>query len=134
MNIKHFLFLPAAALLAFAAAPGDWPFWRGVNVDGMGRGDAPLRWSDKENIAWKAAVPGKGHSSPVIWGDRIFLTTAVPTGKPAPAPAAEAAPAPPGPPGRGGRRPSGPQPEHKFEVLSYDRKSGKLLWEVVART
>ena len=46
----------------------------------MARGDAPLRWSDTERVAWKATVPGKGHSSPVVWGDRLFLTTAVPTG------------------------------------------------------
>ena len=59
---------------------GDWPHWRGPNDDGMARGDAPLHWSDKEHIAWKAAVPGRGFSSPVVWGDRIFVTTAVPTG------------------------------------------------------
>jgi len=78
----------------------------------MARGDAPLHWSDKENIGWKAAVPGRGHSSPVVWGDRIFVTTAVPTGRPASA---------------------GLQPEHKFMVLSFDRKTGKQLWEQVAR-
>jgi len=70
--------LPAALLLAAAltAADGDWPRWRGPNDNGMARGDAPLRWSDEEHIAWKAAVPGRGFSSPVVWGDRIFLTTA----------------------------------------------------------
>src|SRR5664279_2495567 len=65
----------------FAAdAPDAWPRWRGPEFNGVARGDAPLNWSDKEHVAWKAQVPGKGHSSPVIWGDRIFLTTAVPTG------------------------------------------------------
>src|SRR6185312_7091709 len=65
---------------AAAAADGDWPHWRGPNDDGMARGDAPLHWSAKEHIAWKESVPGRGFSSPVVWGDRIFLTTAVPTG------------------------------------------------------
>src|ERR1019366_1990837 len=71
--------LTVLALAAVSsAADGDWPHWRGPNDDGMARGDAPLRWSDGEHIAWKAAVPGRGHSSPVVWGDRIFVTTAVP--------------------------------------------------------
>ena len=73
----------------FAAdAPDAWPHWRGPEFNGVARGDAPLTWSDQDHIAWKVPVPGRGHSSPVIWGDRLFLTTAVPTGNaPAPAPA-----------------------------------------------
>ncbi len=122
------IFLLPALLLA-ADAPDGWPYWRGPNSDGMARGDAPLRWSDTEHIAWKAPVPGRGHSSPVVWGNQVFVTTAVPTGKP---PAASDSPAPDAPSGRRGR-PSGPQPEHKLLVLSFDRKSGKLLWEKVAR-
>ena len=75
-------------------------------------------------------MPGKGHSSPVIWGDRIFLTTAVPTGN---APAA--APANPAP--ASGRRGGfggggGPQAEQKLMVLAFDRKTGKQLWEKTA--
>src|ERR1035437_6836385 len=62
-----------------ADAPDAWPRWRGPEFNGVARGGAPLTWSDKDHIAWKAEVPGKGHSSPVIWGDRLFLTTAVPT-------------------------------------------------------
>jgi outer membrane protein assembly factor BamB len=106
--------LQAALVLVSAAfaADGDWPHWRGPNDDGMARGDAPLRWSDEEHIAWKAAVPGRGHSSPVLWADRIFLTTAVPVGD------------------ASGRS----LVEHKFTVLAYDRKTGKLIWEKVART
>jgi outer membrane protein assembly factor BamB len=77
----------------------------------MARGDAPLQWSDKERVAWKAHVPGRGHSSPVVWGERIFLTTAVPAGSAA----------------------GGAPPEHRFMVLAYERKTGKLLWEKVAR-
>jgi len=99
---------------ASTAAEGDWPAWRGPNWDGMARGDAPLRWSDTERVAWKATVPGKGHSSPVVWGDRLFLTTAVPTGS-----------------SSGDAR--GALTEHRFMVLAYERKTGRLLWERVAR-
>ena len=61
-------------------AAGDWPYWRGPAADGMAVGDAPLHWSDTQNVKWKTDIPGRGHSSPVIWGDRIFLTTAIKTG------------------------------------------------------
>ena len=66
--------------LTAAADASDWPRWRGPDNDGMARGDAPLHWSDREHIKWKAEIPGRGHSSPVIWGDRVFVTTSVPTG------------------------------------------------------
>src|ERR1044072_5259418 len=75
--------LVAGALVYAAGNSESWPHWRGPNDDGMAGGDAPLRWSDTEHIAWKATVPGHGNSSPVVWGDRIFVTTAVPSGKPA---------------------------------------------------
>src|SRR5678815_850659 len=69
----------ALLLLPCAFARGaEWPGWRGPKGDGHSEEkNVPTKWSDTENIAWKTAVPGKGHSSPVIWGDRIFLTTAI---------------------------------------------------------
>jgi outer membrane protein assembly factor BamB len=66
------------ALLAARASAGEWPGWRGPHGDGHSdESDIPTRWSESENVAWSVAVPGKGHSSPVIWGDKIFLTTAL---------------------------------------------------------
>jgi len=108
-----------------AAGPGDWPYWRGPAADGMAVGDAPLTWSDTQNVAWKTDIPGLGNSSPVIWGDQIFLTTAVPTASPATA-------APPAASARGFGGGTGPQPEHRFQVLSLDRKTGKILWQKTA--
>src|SRR6202023_514222 len=72
---------------ALAVDPGQWPKWRGPDDDGMARTGAPLHWSDTENIKWKATIPGRGHSSPVLWGDKIFVTTAVPTAVAAAVPA-----------------------------------------------
>ena len=69
----------AVSQILSASDPGQWPRWRGPDDNGMARSDAPLHWSDTENIKWKAAIPGRGHSSPVLWGDKIFVTTAVPT-------------------------------------------------------
>jgi outer membrane protein assembly factor BamB len=104
-----------ATLGVTLAADGDWAYWRGPNADGMAVGDAPIRWSDTQGVRWKATVPGFGHSSPVVWGDRLFLTSAVPAG---------------------GAGPSarGRLVEHRFVVLCYDRKTGALVWERVART
>jgi outer membrane protein assembly factor BamB len=59
-----------------AAWAEEWPAWRGPRGDGSSQEKSvPVRWSKTENIQWKTAIPGKGHSSPIIWGDRIFLTT-----------------------------------------------------------
>ena len=68
--------------IAWSAVPGegDWPYWRGPAADGMAAGDAPLHWSDTENVRWATDIPGRGSSSPVVWGDRIFVTTAIPAG------------------------------------------------------
>lgn len=141
----------AASITAQGPDQAHWPQWRGPFFNGMARGDAPTVWSDSANVKWKTEIPGRGHSTPVIWGDRIFLTTAIPTGKPAPTPPAnEAAPPASSPAGnqqpgdsnrdggqqRRGRGPGGdtrPQPEHKFDVLCLDRKTGKLLWQRTAK-
>ena len=58
----------------------EWPQWRGPFNNGMAVGDAPVTW-DASNIRWQLEIPGRGHSTPVIAGHRMFLTTAVPTGK-----------------------------------------------------
>ncbi len=114
------------------AADNDWYRWRGVNEDGMARGDAPIEWSDTKNVAWRTPVPGRGFSSPVVWGDKIFVTSAVPIGE------AAAAAAPPAGPQRGGRGGApggaGMGPEYRFVLLCIDRNNGKVLWERVAAT
>ena len=62
------------------AEPGedDWPWWRGPTLDGVASPSQtpPIKWSEKENVIWKADVPGRGHGSPCIWGERIFLASA----------------------------------------------------------
>ncbi|MCH8828115.1 MAG: PQQ-binding-like beta-propeller repeat protein [Planctomycetes bacterium] len=56
---------------------GDWPWWRGLNRDGYAVGDSyPLSWSDEKNVIWKTPIPGRGHGSPTVVGDRIFIATA----------------------------------------------------------
>ena len=117
-----------------------WPQWRGPFFNGMAQGDAPTTWSDTQNIKWKTTIPGRGYSTPIIWGERIFLTTAVPTGKPStpaqvqPSSGEQQSTAS----GQGERRRSpggdaGPQAEHSFEVLCIDRKTGKIIWQRTAK-
>ena len=56
----------------------NWPGWRGPSGDGVSAGKGiPTKWSSTENIAWKIAVPGEGHSSPIVWGDKVFLTSSL---------------------------------------------------------
>jgi hypothetical protein len=61
-----------------AVAKTDWPWWRGPRRDGVADADQqpPLRWSEMENILWKAPVPGRGHGSPTVVGDQVFLASA----------------------------------------------------------
>lgn len=65
--------LPAAR-----PAVDDWPWWRGPNGDNIAAAPQtpPLRWSATENVVWKADVPGRGHGSPSLWGERVFVPTA----------------------------------------------------------
>ena len=73
----------AALLLATAfAQAGNWPRFRGPNGAGTTDDkDVPLNFSEKENLLWKLAIPGVGHSSPVVWGDSLFLQSASKDGK-----------------------------------------------------
>src|SRR5881397_2847788 len=61
----------------------NWPQWRGPLGTGVApNANPPLEWSENKHIRWKIALPGKGHSTPIIWGHHIFLTTAIPYGEP----------------------------------------------------
>lgn len=67
----------ADELPAPVVAEGDWPWWRGPTRNGVGDGQpAPTAWNETENIVWKVKIPGRGHSSPTVVGDRIYLATA----------------------------------------------------------
>jgi outer membrane protein assembly factor BamB len=121
---------------AWAAAGDDfWPTWRGPRATGAAlEGNPPTTWSETENVKWKAEIPGKGQSSPVIWENKIFFQTAIDTGKPGAVEAQPAQPEPAAAPARGGRGMGGAAPKtiYKFDVLCMDRATGKILWEKTA--
>jgi outer membrane protein assembly factor BamB len=79
--------LLSLSLLLFAAPlpadDGNWPTWRGPRGDGTtAETGFPTRWTATENVRWKTPIPGKGHSSPIVWGDRVFVTAAIEAGDP----------------------------------------------------
>ncbi|MHB8901466.1 MAG: PQQ-binding-like beta-propeller repeat protein [Thermoguttaceae bacterium] len=80
MQLPSLLLLTVTLAASPTAASDDWPQFRGP--DGQGHSNAtslPLKWSESENVAWKAAVEGCGWSSPVVLGDQVWLTTAIPS-------------------------------------------------------
>lgn len=109
-------------------APGPdpyWPQWRGPLGTGVApNADPPVQWSETKNVRWKIALPGKGHSTPVVWGDRIFVTTAVPFGE-------KLEPRFSGEPGAHDEFPV--TRRHRFMVIALGRRSGKTLWEKAVR-
>src|SRR5262245_30352990 len=62
-------------------AAKNWHQWRGPHGTGVSStANPPLEWSESKNIRWKVEIPGRGFASPVVWGDRLFVLTAVPAG------------------------------------------------------
>jgi outer membrane protein assembly factor BamB len=97
-----------------------WPQWRGPYATGAAlQADPPLQWNETTNIRWKVEIPGRGSSSPIVWGNRIFLQSAVPVS----APSGEASHQP-----RGGR----PREPHRFMLYAIDRQTGRIVWERTA--
>jgi len=119
-------FVIAACSLGITAAaqgPGDrwWGQWRGPLATGVSTtAKPPTEWSESKNVRWKVELPGRGTSTPVVWGDRVFVLTAAPVGVDL---AASHEP----------RGTKGQIVPHRMLVLALDRKTGKTVWERTAR-
>jgi outer membrane protein assembly factor BamB len=124
------LFFYNSSSSASAAGDANWPGWRGPEGTGVSaEKNLPEEWGPSKNVRWKTPVAGKGHSSPIVWGKRVFLTTAIE-----------------GPvvPGAGPlkhmdgdkefKHPDsvGADRRHTFKVIALDRDTGKILWEQTA--
>ena len=113
-----------------AAAGGDsatqyWPQWRGpLGTGAAPEANPPVEWSESKNVRWKFALPGVGHSTPIIWGDHVFITAAVPYDE-AVAPQPSHAP--------GGHDYVAPEQRHKFVILALSRRSGEVAWQRTLR-
>lgn len=103
----------------------NWPSFRGLNARGFSDGrPTPVTWNieSKKNIEWKTAIPGLAHSSPIIWGNRIFITTAVSENE-NPVLDTEL---------KGNINPVEGETSHQWKVYCLDKKTGKILWEKTA--
>lgn len=142
-----------SGLFAASAAAQNWPQWRGPLTNGLSPdGNPPVTWSETSNVKWKVKIPGKGSATPVVWGDQIFVQTAISTAKKSETTTEPAAPPPPrkegkmgegkrgggkgpdgGPGGRRGGPMGGPAPTdpYQFVLLSLDRKTGQTQWQKV---
>jgi outer membrane protein assembly factor BamB len=122
-----------------------WAQWRGPLATGVApEANPPLEWSETKNVKWKIKIPGFGTSTPIIWGNRIFILTAIPmakkgdakTPKPAVAPITESKSREGRPRGGGiggAVRSETPDEAYQFVVLCLDRATGKTLWQKIAR-
>ena len=122
-----FVLLTAATV--YAAPPDVWPNWRGPANGVSNLRTLPSSWTAERNVAWKSDVPGRGHSSPVVWGSYVFLTTDVEGDViPGAAPAKHKLEGQPfvHPDSVGGTH------KHTLKVLAYNTTTGKLLWERTA--
>ncbi len=146
------------------AQAADWPQWRGPLATGVAPdGNPPLKWSETENLKWKVNIPGEGHATPIVTGDKVIVLAAIPAMKKAEALRLEerraaatpqtffgqAQPRPRdserpggGPRGRGGPGgfggsggPGGQKPSEAFQfvVICLDRNNGHTLWQQTAR-
>ena len=120
---------PLAVVLAGAAEPDTthWPQFRGRHAAGVADGaNLPDAWdgTGTSGILWKTRIPGLAHSSPVVWGDQVFVTTAI----------SSRADATFKPGLYGAGTASEDVTEHKWQVLSLDKRSGKVQWERTAYT
>jgi outer membrane protein assembly factor BamB len=113
-----------------AAGDTNWPQWRGPDGSGVSAEKGlPEEWGEAKNVRWKTPLPGRGHSSPVVWGKRVFVTTAV---EGAVVPGAKAAEHKIE--GQVWRHPDsiGADRRHAFKLLALDRDTGKVVWEQTA--
>ena len=114
MKIRAFAVAITLISLAGTAVADNWAHWRGPTGNGVApTAQPPIRWSDSENVRWKVPIPGLGSGSPVVWGNQVFVTTAVPV-----QPNARA----------------NDRTELAFQLLCFDRNDGRLQWKQTATT
>lgn len=128
----------------------NWPQWRGPKADGVApKANPPTEWSEAKNVKWKVKTPGFGTSTPIIWGNKVFLLTAIKSpgatalgpfnGVPAGQVAQPKGPGGPPPGGGKGKKGGGgfgsekPTDKYQFVVLCLDRATGKTVWQKTVR-
>jgi outer membrane protein assembly factor BamB len=120
----------ALPIRAAEPVPGwleNWPQWRGPQSTGCApRADPPITWSESKNLKWKAPLSGRGSSTPIVWGDQVFVLTAVETDR-----VVSAADIPKADP-QFEKKTKAPARYYRFLVMSFDRDTGRLRWQQTA--
>ncbi|MFH1943858.1 MAG: PQQ-binding-like beta-propeller repeat protein [bacterium] len=125
----------SVSLLVIALSAGEkpeghmkyWHQWRGPFGSGVSPdGDPPVEWNENKNVAWKIEIPGKGHATPIVWGDYLFVLTAIETDKEGKSPKQNTETQSSD---RGWMRSSQTSKVHQFAVLCIHRHTGKILWQ-----
>ncbi len=132
--VSVFACLCCIPILAWGGEPQDfeknWPQWRGPSANGVAPyGNPPVKWDESKNIKWKIEIPGKGHATPIIWDNQIFVLTAIETDKQVEPEKGEQSQR---------RRRRGPSIArtsnvHKFAIFSINRSDGQIVWQHAAR-
>jgi outer membrane protein assembly factor BamB len=123
------ILFPAPAWAGDAAGQplDNWHQWRGPLATGVApTGDPPVNWDAQTNVKWKAPLTGRGSATPIVWGDQVFVLTAVDTGRQAD-PAAL-----PKPDTRFEKKTKAPTSYYQFYVLGFDRQTGQERWRHLA--
>ena len=120
--------LLACLAAASPAAAQNWPSFRGPDANGVAAASSkpPSKWdlSSSRNVAWKVPVPGLAHSSPIVWGDRIYVTTAVPAAVGTPAVIT-------GNVDQAGIDSAKDLVSHTWRLIAFEKATGKILWDKV---
>ena len=134
LNRKLWIFLIFFSISKIAQAEESdryWPQWRGPDATGVAQqGDPPITWDEQTNVRWKIEIPGEGSGSPVVWGDQVFVTTAVSTEKSVDLDALAAA---------WQRNHSGrtsevrPSKVVQFVAMAVHKADGHILWQQIVR-
>ncbi len=123
-------FLTSKAIAQDNSFAENWHQWRGPNANGVSMtADPPVLWSEDKNIKWKVAIDGEGTSTPIIWGDKVFVLTAIKTDEKDPS-----IPDPKDQPKTNFFDIKRPNNKHAFVVLCLDRNTGKEIWRDTAIT
>src|SRR5690242_2630115 len=125
---KTYVLIACVGILSTAARGEDnWPHWRGPAANGTApKADPPITWDARTHIKWKAELPGSGSATPIVWGDQVFIVTAIKTDR-----LADVADLPRTDP-KFEKKTEAPRNYYQFVVLSFDRGNGKLRWKQIA--
>src|SRR4051794_32537264 len=130
ITVKAFVAVVVLVAVSGAATAANWPQWRGPDGSGISNEkNLPAEWTPTKNIKWKTPIAGRGHSSPIVWGNKIFLTTAIEGDV---VPGAKAVKHMAGDKEFLHPDSVGADHRHTFKVIALDRNSGKILGETVA--